>query len=187
MLSIIFSSTNVLFQNSSEALATFSLPAGLAYPVQIPAGVTLQTASGMDRLHGSNQFLFPARAGFSKYHFTLLFHLPKVSFTRSMFLLWLRRPQWVSNLQPNPCRKSPNGGRLLPPSQLQSHQIPFLPTGQNHPLFQRRLSHSQRPFYPPVRRAAFHSGLQSQISHRKEMSRIHKLTSVQPPHLALSY
>ncbi|XP_060895537.1 TFIIA-alpha and beta-like factor isoform X1 [Labrus mixtus] len=30
----------------SETLATFSLPAGLAYPVQIPAGVTLQTASG---------------------------------------------------------------------------------------------------------------------------------------------
>lgn len=34
------------WQNSSETLATFSLPAGLAYPVQIPAGVTLQTASG---------------------------------------------------------------------------------------------------------------------------------------------
>ena len=34
-------------QNNSETLATFSLPAGLAYPVQIPAGVTLQTASGM--------------------------------------------------------------------------------------------------------------------------------------------
>ncbi len=33
-------------QNNSETLATFSLPAGLAYPVQIPAGVTLQTASG---------------------------------------------------------------------------------------------------------------------------------------------
>uniref|UniRef100_H3DGQ9 Stonin 1 n=1 Tax=Tetraodon nigroviridis TaxID=99883 RepID=H3DGQ9_TETNG len=31
---------------NSETLATFSLPAGLAYPVQIPAGVTLQTASG---------------------------------------------------------------------------------------------------------------------------------------------
>ncbi|XP_053292109.1 TFIIA-alpha and beta-like factor [Pleuronectes platessa] len=34
------------FPNNSETLATFSLPAGLAYPVQIPAGVTLQTASG---------------------------------------------------------------------------------------------------------------------------------------------
>nr|XP_033469160.1 stonin-1 [Epinephelus lanceolatus] len=33
-------------KNNSEALATFSLPAGLSYPVQIPAGVTLQTASG---------------------------------------------------------------------------------------------------------------------------------------------
>ncbi|XP_047459184.1 stonin-1 [Mugil cephalus] len=33
-------------KNNSEALATFSLPAGLTYPVQIPAGVTLQTASG---------------------------------------------------------------------------------------------------------------------------------------------
>uniref|UniRef100_A0A3Q3MWD8 General transcription factor IIA, 1-like n=1 Tax=Mastacembelus armatus TaxID=205130 RepID=A0A3Q3MWD8_9TELE len=33
-------------KNNSEALATFSLHAGLAYPVQIPAGVTLQTASG---------------------------------------------------------------------------------------------------------------------------------------------
>lgn len=33
-------------QNTTEALATFSLPAGLSYPVQIPAGVTLQTASG---------------------------------------------------------------------------------------------------------------------------------------------
>uniref|UniRef100_A0A3P8T5K3 General transcription factor IIA, 1-like n=1 Tax=Amphiprion percula TaxID=161767 RepID=A0A3P8T5K3_AMPPE len=33
-------------KNSSETLATFSLPAALAYPVQIPAGVTLQTASG---------------------------------------------------------------------------------------------------------------------------------------------
>ncbi|CAI5653856.1 TFIIA-alpha and beta-like factor isoform X3 [Oreochromis niloticus] len=33
-------------KNNSETLATFSLPAGLAYPVQIPAGVTLQTASG---------------------------------------------------------------------------------------------------------------------------------------------
>ncbi|XP_076022022.1 TFIIA-alpha and beta-like factor [Genypterus blacodes] len=32
--------------SGSETLATFSLPAGLAYPVQIPAGVTLQTASG---------------------------------------------------------------------------------------------------------------------------------------------
>ncbi|CAG6017471.1 unnamed protein product [Menidia menidia] len=32
--------------NTSETLATFSLPAALAYPVQIPAGVTLQTASG---------------------------------------------------------------------------------------------------------------------------------------------
>ncbi|KAF1375853.1 hypothetical protein PFLUV_G00224510 [Perca fluviatilis] len=33
-------------KNNSETLATFSLPAGLTYPVQIPAGVTLQTASG---------------------------------------------------------------------------------------------------------------------------------------------
>ncbi|XP_074532326.1 TFIIA-alpha and beta-like factor [Halichoeres trimaculatus] len=33
-------------KNNSETLATFSLPPGLAYPVQIPAGVTLQTASG---------------------------------------------------------------------------------------------------------------------------------------------
>ncbi|XP_051235954.1 TFIIA-alpha and beta-like factor [Dicentrarchus labrax] len=33
-------------KSNSETLATFSLPAGLAYPVQIPAGVTLQTASG---------------------------------------------------------------------------------------------------------------------------------------------
>ncbi|XP_049456546.1 stonin-1 isoform X2 [Epinephelus fuscoguttatus] len=33
-------------KSNSEALATFSLPAGLSYPVQIPAGVTLQTASG---------------------------------------------------------------------------------------------------------------------------------------------
>ncbi|XP_042357621.1 stonin-1 [Plectropomus leopardus] len=33
-------------KNNSETLATFSLPAGLSYPVQIPAGVTLQTASG---------------------------------------------------------------------------------------------------------------------------------------------
>ncbi|XP_008320077.1 TFIIA-alpha and beta-like factor isoform X2 [Cynoglossus semilaevis] len=31
---------------SAETLATFSLPPGLTYPVQIPAGVTLQTASG---------------------------------------------------------------------------------------------------------------------------------------------
>uniref|UniRef100_A0A3B4YXV4 General transcription factor IIA, 1-like n=1 Tax=Seriola lalandi dorsalis TaxID=1841481 RepID=A0A3B4YXV4_SERLL len=29
-----------------KTMTTFSLPAGLAYPVQIPAGVTLQTASG---------------------------------------------------------------------------------------------------------------------------------------------
>ncbi|XP_056250573.1 TFIIA-alpha and beta-like factor isoform X1 [Seriola aureovittata] len=33
-------------KNNSETMTTFSLPAGLAYPVQIPAGVTLQTASG---------------------------------------------------------------------------------------------------------------------------------------------
>lgn len=33
-------------KNNPEAVATFSLPAGLTYPVQIPAGVTLQTASG---------------------------------------------------------------------------------------------------------------------------------------------
>ncbi|XP_055018576.1 TFIIA-alpha and beta-like factor [Boleophthalmus pectinirostris] len=33
-------------KTTSETVATFSLPAGLAYPVQIPAGVTLQTASG---------------------------------------------------------------------------------------------------------------------------------------------
>uniref|UniRef100_A0A8C5CYR0 General transcription factor IIA, 1-like n=1 Tax=Gadus morhua TaxID=8049 RepID=A0A8C5CYR0_GADMO len=31
---------------STETVATFSLPPGLSYPVQIPAGVTLQTASG---------------------------------------------------------------------------------------------------------------------------------------------
>uniref|UniRef100_A0A669F4V3 General transcription factor IIA, 1-like n=1 Tax=Oreochromis niloticus TaxID=8128 RepID=A0A669F4V3_ORENI len=34
------------FPVKASTLATFSLPAGLAYPVQIPAGVTLQTASG---------------------------------------------------------------------------------------------------------------------------------------------
>ncbi|XP_037321949.1 TFIIA-alpha and beta-like factor [Pungitius pungitius] len=33
-------------KNNSGILPTFSLPAGLSYPVQIPAGVTLQTASG---------------------------------------------------------------------------------------------------------------------------------------------
>ncbi|XP_077585503.1 TFIIA-alpha and beta-like factor isoform X1 [Stigmatopora nigra] len=33
-------------KNNSETVTTFSLPAGLSYPVQIPAGVTLQTASG---------------------------------------------------------------------------------------------------------------------------------------------
>ncbi|XP_041866179.1 TFIIA-alpha and beta-like factor isoform X2 [Melanotaenia boesemani] len=32
--------------NTSETVATFSIPDALAYPVQIPAGVTLQTASG---------------------------------------------------------------------------------------------------------------------------------------------
>uniref|UniRef100_A0A673CLQ4 General transcription factor IIA, 1-like n=1 Tax=Sphaeramia orbicularis TaxID=375764 RepID=A0A673CLQ4_9TELE len=37
-------------KNNSETVATFSLPAGLAYPVQIPAGVTLQTASGRKSL-----------------------------------------------------------------------------------------------------------------------------------------
>ncbi|XP_061693888.1 TFIIA-alpha and beta-like factor isoform X2 [Syngnathoides biaculeatus] len=42
------SQTNHSFpvKTNSETLATFSLPAGLSYPVQIPAGVTLQTASG---------------------------------------------------------------------------------------------------------------------------------------------
>lgn len=40
-------------QYNSESLATFSLPAGLAYPVQIPAGVTLQTASGNTPVHPS--------------------------------------------------------------------------------------------------------------------------------------
>ncbi|XP_061602048.1 TFIIA-alpha and beta-like factor [Cololabis saira] len=39
-------SRSLPIKNTSETLATFSLPAGLAYPVQIPAGVTLQTASG---------------------------------------------------------------------------------------------------------------------------------------------
>ncbi|KAM4729455.1 stonin-1 [Anableps anableps] len=33
-------------KTNTQTLATFSLPAALAYPVQIPAGVTLQTASG---------------------------------------------------------------------------------------------------------------------------------------------
>ncbi|XP_054885084.1 TFIIA-alpha and beta-like factor isoform X2 [Poeciliopsis prolifica] len=33
-------------QNKTKALTTFSLPAALPYPVKIPAGVTLQTASG---------------------------------------------------------------------------------------------------------------------------------------------
>ncbi|XP_016422718.1 TFIIA-alpha and beta-like factor isoform X2 [Sinocyclocheilus rhinocerous] len=32
--------------SSCGSVATFSLPAGITYPVQIPAGVTLQTASG---------------------------------------------------------------------------------------------------------------------------------------------
>ncbi|XP_043079420.1 TFIIA-alpha and beta-like factor [Puntigrus tetrazona] len=32
--------------SSCASVATFSLPAGITYPVQIPAGVTLQTASG---------------------------------------------------------------------------------------------------------------------------------------------
>ncbi|KAM9393656.1 TFIIA-alpha and beta-like factor [Pholidichthys leucotaenia] len=35
-----------LIKNNLETFATFSLPAGLTYPVQIPAGVTLQTDSG---------------------------------------------------------------------------------------------------------------------------------------------
>ncbi|XP_064789120.1 TFIIA-alpha and beta-like factor [Oncorhynchus masou masou] len=34
------------FTNNGGTLATFSLPPGMTYPVQIPAGVTLQTASG---------------------------------------------------------------------------------------------------------------------------------------------
>uniref|UniRef100_A0A3Q3M0K9 General transcription factor IIA, 1-like n=1 Tax=Labrus bergylta TaxID=56723 RepID=A0A3Q3M0K9_9LABR len=38
-------------QAGSETLATFSLPAGLAYPVQIPAGVTLQTASQLYKVN----------------------------------------------------------------------------------------------------------------------------------------
>uniref|UniRef100_A0A3P9QJV5 General transcription factor IIA, 1-like n=1 Tax=Poecilia reticulata TaxID=8081 RepID=A0A3P9QJV5_POERE len=33
-------------QNKTKTLATFSLPAALPYPIKIPAGVTLQTASG---------------------------------------------------------------------------------------------------------------------------------------------
>uniref|UniRef100_A0A673KQ87 General transcription factor IIA, 1-like n=1 Tax=Sinocyclocheilus rhinocerous TaxID=307959 RepID=A0A673KQ87_9TELE len=33
-------------KSSCGSVATFSLPAGITYPVQIPAGVTLQTASG---------------------------------------------------------------------------------------------------------------------------------------------
>ncbi|XP_057703280.1 TFIIA-alpha and beta-like factor isoform X1 [Corythoichthys intestinalis] len=37
---------NFPVKNNSETVTTFSLPAGLSYPVQIPAGVTLQTASG---------------------------------------------------------------------------------------------------------------------------------------------
>uniref|UniRef100_A0A3Q3VQE8 Uncharacterized protein n=1 Tax=Mola mola TaxID=94237 RepID=A0A3Q3VQE8_MOLML len=38
-------------QNNTETLATFSLPAGLTYPVQIPAGVTLQTASQLYKVN----------------------------------------------------------------------------------------------------------------------------------------
>uniref|UniRef100_A0A3B4YDI4 General transcription factor IIA, 1-like n=1 Tax=Seriola lalandi dorsalis TaxID=1841481 RepID=A0A3B4YDI4_SERLL len=39
------------YQNNSETMTTFSLPAGLAYPVQIPAGVTLQTASQLYKVN----------------------------------------------------------------------------------------------------------------------------------------
>ncbi|CAL8257624.1 unnamed protein product [Lota lota] len=42
----IFAQLSCIIQKGSETLATFSLPPGLSYPVQIPAGVTLQTASG---------------------------------------------------------------------------------------------------------------------------------------------
>lgn len=38
--------TYPIVKTGPETVATFSLPAGLTYPVQIPAGVTLQTASG---------------------------------------------------------------------------------------------------------------------------------------------
>ncbi|KAJ8385634.1 hypothetical protein AAFF_G00184310 [Aldrovandia affinis] len=34
------------FQKNTGSIATFSLPPGMSYPVQIPAGVTLQTSSG---------------------------------------------------------------------------------------------------------------------------------------------
>lgn len=52
MLNVFFSSIQYIqLQNNSESVATFSLPAGLAYPVQIPAGVTLQTASGKKSLN----------------------------------------------------------------------------------------------------------------------------------------
>ncbi|XP_016523979.1 stonin-1 [Poecilia formosa] len=37
---------SVIETNKTQTLATFSLPAALPYPVKIPAGVTLQTASG---------------------------------------------------------------------------------------------------------------------------------------------
>lgn len=36
----------IVLQNNGGTLATFSLPPGMTYPVQIPAGVTMQTASG---------------------------------------------------------------------------------------------------------------------------------------------
>ncbi|KAL4641221.1 stonin-1 [Arapaima gigas] len=41
-----FTAKAVSSNNSSGTLATFSLPPGVSYPVQIPAGVTLQTSSG---------------------------------------------------------------------------------------------------------------------------------------------
>ncbi|XP_056148231.1 TFIIA-alpha and beta-like factor [Lampris incognitus] len=47
-------------KKSSESLATFTLPAGLTYPVQIPAGVTLQTSTG--RLYKVNVPVMVTRA-----------------------------------------------------------------------------------------------------------------------------
>lgn len=178
------------FQTNSETIATFSLPAGLSYPVQIPAGVTLQTASGTQQnvpVIGINMFYFFVLIS----DIFLPFCVTEVNFTRSTFLLWSLRLQQVSLLYPEPCRECLWGGKLLPPSHMLSHQKPLGLRGWIHPLFQlllfncrhihrlisplvrRRVSPSHLKFLLLSHRSFKGSALQSQTSTWKKMSRVH--------------
>ncbi|XP_042592107.1 TFIIA-alpha and beta-like factor isoform X1 [Cyprinus carpio] len=158
-------------QSSCGSVATFSLPAGITYPVQIPAGVTLQTASG--HFYKVNVPVMVTRG--AQHVLNPLSHPAAVA--RSSALTHLSDPAPAASVCETPPNRQSADGALLSASDTQSE---FTLDGIE---FSPQLADMSTP--PAQALCSDHSRQQTETSFREQSTALPDLQTEAAPDIKL--